>query len=153
MPGEDRFRAGHWRRRVRCPCLQQNHGLKTCDFDALAASRIAATDDIVYPDHVITRILEASPVFFGRTGRKRCLLCALDPPDLVVGGLFARRAVQLVRVCFVLFSEEVSFVQNYSPFPEIPGIVIRMGSSISSSRFTGRIFFSRAISRTVLPVR
>jgi len=121
-------------------------------FDTLPASRVAASQNIVNPDHVITGGFEAHAVILiGVPGQGR-LLRAANPADLILCRLLTCRAIDVMRLCFSLFVEKILFLQSYSPFAAIPGFVILTGSRSSFSRFGGRTFFDIAIWRTVLPV-
>lgn len=129
--------------------LQQNDAL-TRNLDPLPA--LHAAHNVIQTDHVIAGLREAHAVLFIRAARQRRFLGPADPSNLVIRKVLAHRTTQRLGLRFRLLGKKLPFVHRYSPFAAIPGIVIRMGSRISLKRSADRIFFSRAISRTVLPV-
>ena len=134
------------------PRLQQHDALAR-DFDPAAAPGIRTTDDVIGSNHIIARVFEARTILLVSPGRKSRFLRSPDPANLIVGNLLARRAAQRLRLRFGFLREKLPFIHNlHSPFAAIPGIVMRMGSRISFSLSLDRIFFSRAICRTVFPV-
>ncbi len=79
-----------------CP-LQEYHRLQTRDLKSLPAARILALDKIIPAQQIGPGFLVARPVSLVRLPPECPLLRALQPSDLVRGGLPAEQAGEIGR--------------------------------------------------------
>ena len=92
--------------------LQEDDGLQTGDLDAFSASRIAASQHIINPNHIITGSFESYSILFCGIARQGWLLRPANPTNLVLSRLFARGAVDRMRLCFSFLVEEIFFLHR-----------------------------------------
>jgi len=88
---------------------QEGEGLEASDFKRLAATDIYAGELVVAPDHVRLRFGKPGAVAFVRMAGKLGALTTNDPGDLVVAGLPALGAGEVVSASFGGLVEKIPF--------------------------------------------
>jgi hypothetical protein len=101
--------------------------LEACNFEWFAAPDIHAGELVVAPNHVGLGLCELRAIALVGVAGQLSSFPPYDPGDLVVSGLAALGAGQIVRPCFGGLVEKLAFihwftspVQRKSPVVEIP---------------------------------
>jgi hypothetical protein len=90
--------------------LGENHGLHSGNFKSLAAAHVFAGHQVVFSEHVGTRLGEAGAIpFIGPPAGKLALLGAHHPRHLVLSGLVAMWTVQGCWFLFRALVEKIAF--------------------------------------------
>jgi hypothetical protein len=98
------------------PGLEKDHRLQAWNLKPFSAPLVLADEHVVHANQMIAGFLKLRPIFIGRVGWKRSLLCPANPADLILAPHATLRAGKHGRLDLLAFSVKISFVHgdNYS---------------------------------------